>query len=398
MTRILFVDDEPQVLDGIRGMLRKQRDSWQMDFAQSGSEALSLFESHKYDLVCSDMRMPGMDGAQLLTQVSDRWPETVRIVLSGYSELEQTIRLVPIAHQYVCKPCNAQQLCTVIERCLKVRDILQRKSLREIVGRIKSLPALPGTYARLRAALADPNVSVGSVSKIVAEDMAITAKLLQVANSAFFRLARKVTKVDQAVSHLGFGTVSNLVLSMEIFSQWPKTSVSGFDLKKMQSDALVTAALSREVANRTPYVDDALLTGLLHDIGYIILLKECPGSLQEARRLSQERRISLHAAEQEVFGSSHAEIGAYLLAIWGLPYNVVDAVAHHHESLAHMHNGLDLVAITAVANILADEDLVPGSDTYLALSEFLKSAQAPFDAEALIETSRTVKNTGAGTT
>src|SRR3954452_13653416 len=120
MKRILFVDDEQQVLDGLRTMFHRKRNEWQMHFALSGSAAIAELEKQPCDLICCDMRMPAMDGAQVLTQVAERWPETIRIVLSGYSEMAHTIRLVPIAHQYLSKPCDATRIETTIERCWSV--------------------------------------------------------------------------------------------------------------------------------------------------------------------------------------------------------------------------------------------------------------------------------------
>ena len=101
-------------------------------------------QTHPCDVIVTDMRMPAMDGAKLLEIVSGQWPEAIRIVLSGYAELEQTVRLVPFAHQYLSKPCQPQQLENVIERCLLLHELLNQPHLRAIVGRIRKLPSLPG--------------------------------------------------------------------------------------------------------------------------------------------------------------------------------------------------------------------------------------------------------------
>jgi DNA-binding NtrC family response regulator len=124
MKRILFVDDEMAVLDGIRTMLRKKRNEWHLEFANSAAKALELLEQHRFDLICSDMRMPGMDGAQLLTLVSERWPRVARIVLSGHAELAQTAKMRIVAHESLGKPCNAEQLQSTIDRCLAVETLV----------------------------------------------------------------------------------------------------------------------------------------------------------------------------------------------------------------------------------------------------------------------------------
>lgn len=396
MTRILFVDDEPQVLDGIRISLRKRRAEWELDFVDSGAAALAAMELKSYDLICSDMRMPGMDGAQLLTAVSDRWPETVRIVLSGYAELAQTIRLVPIAHQYLSKPCKAEQFDNTIARCINVQQLLGQPTLRAIVGRVKQLPALPRTYDRLRVAMTRPNTTVNEIAAIVGEDMAITAKVLQVANSAFFRLARKVTKVEQAVSHLGFAAVRNLVMCVEVFSQWNRTSdIPGMDLEQSQSKALKTGAVARAIAKSTPFADDALITGLLLDVGYLILINECPDELRRAAKLAEAQQIPMWEAERATIGASHAEVGAYLLALWGLPYSVVEAVAHHHEPNRVAHTEFDLLATATIANAAVDAATNANHRDHSIDDAYLKRVHAPFNWESVVELAKKLADPGA---
>lgn len=143
MKRILFVDDEQAALDGLRYRLHRMSSKWQVDCVDNGPRAIEQMQRQPYDVIVTDMRMPGMDGAELLEIVSGRWPQAVRIVLSGYADLKQTIRLVPFAHQYLSKPCEPRQLEQVIDRCLLLHDMLHGSHLRTIVGRIRKLPSLP---------------------------------------------------------------------------------------------------------------------------------------------------------------------------------------------------------------------------------------------------------------
>jgi putative nucleotidyltransferase with HDIG domain len=398
MKRILFVDDEPAVLDGLRAMLRKRRAEWQMEFVPSGIAALHALESQRFDLVCSDIRMPEIDGAQLLTAISERWPETVRIALSGHLELVQTMRLVPIAHQYLSKPCSAELLQNTLERCLRVQELLTQPALRALVGRVRKLPALPRTYAKLRQAMGRPNVSASEVAQIVSSDMVVAAKVLQVVNSAFFRLARRISRIEQAVTYLGFAAVGNLVMSTEVFSQWNKTSpIPGLDLETMQAKALIAAATARTLAAGTQFVDDAMVAGLLHDIGYMILIEECPNELRHAQREADEQRIPLYQAERRIIGTSHAEIGAYLLALWGLPYSIVEAVAHHHEPSSVSHTEFDILGALVVAAYLTHEqDPIHGQrGTGPQLDAgYLQTIHAPFSWERARECVQLLKTTG----
>jgi HD-like signal output (HDOD) protein len=399
MKRILFVDDEAAVLEGIRTLLHRRRDEWQMEFVDSAAAALTLLEKQPYDLICSDVRMSPMDGIQLLTAVAERWPQTVRIVLSGYAQTDQAMRLVHVAHQFLSKPCQPDQFDNVLERCLRVQELLTRQSLRTLVGRVKKLPSLPRIYGKLRQIMSNPNVSTTDIAKIVAEDVAISAKLLQVVNSAFFRLAKRITKIEQAVAYLGFATVRNLVLSVEVFSQWNKSAAKGgVDPECMQAEALLAATVARAFAEGTPMVDDALVAGLVRDIGYLVLGAECPDDLRRARQLAVDQNIPMHHAERKAFGATHAEVGAYLLALWGFPYPIVEAVAHHHEPGAVPHSEFDLLGVLAVATALISEHSKKVSSNGVTPidEKYLLSIRAPFSLSQAQERVLEIQAAGTG--
>jgi putative nucleotidyltransferase with HDIG domain len=388
--RILFVDDDAPILNGLRVRLHRLRDKWDMEFVESGAQAIQALESSHCDVVVTDMRMPGMDGAELLSIVRDRWPDAVRIVLSGYAELQQVVRLVPYAHQYYSKPCEAGQLENLIDRCLRLHELLRLPTLRAVVGRVCKLPAMPQVYARLQSLLASDETSVRDVAELVASDAAIAAKVLQLVNSAFFRLARRITNIEQAVNHLGFGAIRNLVISAEVFSRWPgRDPKSVMSLDKLQSHVHTVAAAARSLAAGTPRADDALLAGLLHDIGYWILANECSDELAKALETAVALKIPLHEAETRVIGASHAQIGAYLLGIWGLPYPVIEAVAYHHTPQSVPQSEFEPLAIVCTAHALLPADDTEAFNAPVAAdpkvdAQFLASVNAPFDwAEAV---------------
>ncbi len=356
MRCILFVDDDLPLLEALRLRLRRMNDKWEMTFVDSGAGALAELERRPYEVIVSDMRMPGMDGAELLRKVSERWPHIVRIVLSGYSDLQQTIRLVPLAHQYLCKPCEPLHLENTVERCFELQELLRAPGLRALVGRIRQLPSMPATFAKLQTAMEDENASVHDIAHIVSSDSVIAAKVLQIVNSAFFRLARPMTNVDQAINYLGFNAVRNLAISAEVFTRWSKAQAALVDLEQLQQHVLSVATVTQALTDKGPVADDALLCALLHDIGYWVLIQECPKELGQAISMAIADHIPLHEAEQRVIGSTHAQIGAYLLGIWGLPYPIVEAVAHHHAPQGVRQTGFDALAALAVASALAPVD------------------------------------------
>jgi HD-like signal output (HDOD) protein len=355
MKNIIFVDDERDLLDGLRARLYKHRNDWRMQFVLSGEEAIALFEKEPVDLIVSDVRMPGMDGGQLLTTVKERWPTTMRIIISGYADPTQALRLASLAHQYLAKPCEDRQVENVIERCFHLQDLLSQESLRTVVGRIGKLPAMPKTFARLQAALAQPSVTAGEIADIVSTDAAIASKVLQITNSAFFRLRKPMVRIKDAVTYLGFGTVRNLVLCAEISSSWKSPrELPEVDPLDLQKHAEYSAAACKALAGGRVSPDDAWLAGLLHDIGYWILIQECPGQLAQAIALSKAEAAPLSQCEIKTIGATHAQMGAYLLGLWGLPYPIVEAVALHHTPDAITPHGYDLLAALAVAHTLME--------------------------------------------
>ena len=387
MKRILFVDDELLVLEGLRMRLHRLRSKWEMEFVSSGKGAIEIMEQRRFDVIVSDQRMPQMDGAALLRTVVQRWPHAVRIVLSGYAELEQAVRLVPVAHQYISKPCDPNQLENVIERCLALQALLDRPALRELVGRLGSLPPAPSTYAELQVAMASESSTVTDVARIIARDTIVAGKLLQMVNSAFFRLPRRITTVEQAVGYLGLSTVRNLVVSAEVFSKWPASTIrQSIHLDTLQEHASQVAAVAHALTRSSPIANDTLLAALLHDIGYWVLTQERPIELAEAQRLATAESIPMDQAETRVLGASHAEIGAYLLGIWGFPTSIVEAVAHHHSPSAVVQAEFDTLAALCIAHALAEPREsrafagVPVTHTEID-SGYLDIVHAPFSWE-----------------
>jgi HD-like signal output (HDOD) protein len=384
---IVFVDDDPAILDGLRVRLYKHRHDWGMKFFADGAHAIAEFESNRVDLIISDVRMPGMGGGQLLSILKERWPATIRIILSGYADATQALRLASLAHQYVAKPCEAEEMENVIERCFLLQELLEGDSLRDIVGRIGRLPATPKVYARLQTALAAPDVNADDIGRIVSADAAIAGKVLQITNSAFFRLRKPIVRIKDAVTYLGFATIRNLVMSAEIFAEWkmPAVLAGEVDPEHMQRHAQLTAQACQSLAAGKVSPDDAWLAGLVHDIGYKILTLECPEELKRAIVLSQGHGEPLIKYEKEVIGATHAEIGAYLLGLWGLPYAIVEAVALHHAPHTVPSHGFDLLATLSLAHSLLDPSVAGGFNSNVMTSPggvdaaCFPSLNAPFD-------------------
>ncbi|MEJ2078644.1 MAG: response regulator [Acidobacteriota bacterium] len=359
---VLFVDDQPSVLHGLRRTLWPHRREWEMFFASSAAEALQILEAHPLEVIITDMRMPGVDGAQLLEMVRQRHPDVVRIVLSGYSASETILQSVGAAHQYLSKPCSAENLEVTIRRAFLVKQLLEvNPSLQALVGRIQTLPALPSLYLRITRELQAEEPSLKTIGAVVSQDPGMAAKMLQLVNSAFFALPRRVEDPAQAVTLLGIEVTKALVLSLEIFSQHERLSIGGVSLERLWQHSTRCALLTRRLAEAEHATsggiqDRAYTTGLLHDIGKLILGAMLPSEYRKVGRNAADQSIPTFAAERERWGTEHAAVGAFLLGLWGLPEDLVQAVRWHHEPRETENEAwADLTLLVHVSNALVDE-------------------------------------------
>jgi len=223
--RILFVDDESHILHGLRRLLSPLRQEWDMVFVGSGAEAMTVLAQTACDVVVSDMRMPGMDGIQLLTQVMERFPLTVRIILSGYADSSMILKAVGPVHQYLAKPCDAATLQVTVARACALRALLADPTLQGLVAGMQTLPSLPTLYLEVLDASLDPRGSLERVGDIMSRDISMTARMLQLVNSAFFGLPRAISNPVEAAMFLGTGTLKALVLSIQTFTQFPRPDI-----------------------------------------------------------------------------------------------------------------------------------------------------------------------------
>lgn len=379
MRNILFVDDESRILEGLQRMLRPRRDEWAMSFANSGEAALAMLEAAPFDVIVSDMQMPKMDGATLLTHVRDRFPNVVRIVLTGHTSLEASIRAVPVAHQFLAKPCDASVLQVAVERACALKASLSSVTLSRTISQIQDLPAMPRTFAALTKALGEPEASIHQIAQIIERDVAVAAKVLQLVNSPLFGASRHITAVNTAVSYLGVNILKNLVLSIETFNLFGNVAAAGgYPVAQLHQHAHLSARIAARLPTQGHFQDAACVAALLHDIGTLVLMAKLPAQLSQALARAREEKCPVYVAEERLLGVTHAEIGAYLLGLWGLPYVIVESIAYHHAPARVPHRGFDSLAAVYVADTLAHEieDVIPGWPQYERASPDLAYLEA----------------------
>ena len=331
--RILFVDDERPILEGYRTALRKQRKRWDMAFADSGAAALEMLEERPVAVLVTDMRMPGMDGATLLNEVGERWPDTLRIILSGYSEQEMILRVVKAAHHFLAKPCSPEELTAVIERVLALRETLTDEAVLKLAGGMEGLPTIPQLYLMLVEELEKPESSLDRVGAIIERDPGVSASLLKVVNSSFFGFFGEVNSPARAAALLGVEPLKGLVLSASLFEGDAQTARL-FPLRRMARHARNVGLIARCIAmteqKDKQFAEQAFLAGLLHDMGKLLFMRMRGKEYADLIAQANADGASLHDAEKARFGANHAELGAYLLGVWGINPDVATAVGAHH--------------------------------------------------------------------
>jgi putative nucleotidyltransferase with HDIG domain len=268
---------------------------------------------------------------------------------------------MPVCHQFLSKPCDADTLVSAVNRTCRLQSMIANESLRKVMGGISRLPALPTLYMELQAVIAGGCADPRAVARIVSRDISMSAKVLQIVNSAYFGLGRRISSVEQAVIYLGALTVQQMVLA-SVFSGVVLPPNCGIRMKDLSEHSLLTAAIARNMFALNPdKAPQAWTAGMLHDLGKVVLAWNLPDHLRAALELAGNTSCSLFSAERDLYGVTHAEVGAYLLGLWGLPGEIVEAVANHHQPEETQPAGLDLVVSTHTANALAHECASPQS-------------------------------------
>jgi HD-like signal output (HDOD) protein len=366
MKKILFVDDEALVLEAMQRMLHTMRSEWDMRFAASGEQALQMLAESPADVVISDMRMPQMNGAQLLNEVLRLHPKTVRLILSGYADMEMILQCINGTHQFLAKPCGGDMIKNVVRRALEMDAWVNNDQLKLLVSRLGALPSLPTLYFEIFRQLESPAADLDKIGAIIARDPAMTAKMLQLVNSAFFGLHRKLTAPGEAVLQLGLQTIKSLVLILHVFAELKTPESLQGPVQKLWHHSLATAATARRIAvaeqQEKNLVEECFTAGLLHDIGRLMLMSNLSEEYALVMQRAERENLSLVAAERAVLGTTHAEVGGYLLGLWGLPIALVETTVFHHWPSRCQKREFNTLTIVHAANILEQDPLAPGRD------------------------------------
>ena len=354
-TAIVFVDDEPKILSGLRRLLRGMRNEWDMRFPGSGAEVLDLLAQERCEIIVSDMRMPCMDGVELLTEVRERYPHIVRIALSGQASKNTVLRSIGLVHQYLAKPCDAEMVKSTLIRICALQDLLPNEDLRERLSSMKALPSIPSLYETMVEALESTSPSTSEIGRIVSQDLAISARILQLGSSAFFSSPTHLLDPTKTAISFGPDTLKALTLSDHAFSQFDQTRLAEIPIDQLSRHSRAVAECAKIIANSEngdgDFINHAFIAALLHDIGKLALAAEFPEQYASIlAEVSDEQLIT--TGERERFGTTHAEVGAYLMGLWGLPERIVEAIAFHHSPMQSKSREFTPLTVTHVADAL----------------------------------------------
>lgn len=348
---VLFVDDEQDILDGLFRSFSATDEPWNMLFATSGRQALELIGAHKIDVIVSDLKMPQMDGAQLLETVRQVSPDTTRIILSGGAERDVPYQVAGPAHQHYAKPCSSTRLAEAINRALAIRERLRSPKLLSLISGMKSVPTLQKSLTDLLNEIQSPRSSVGGVARIIERDIGLTAQLLKFANSNFFRVAVPITDATHAVRLLGLEIIRALFVIAGAFETFHKSGIESCVISRLQERSLTIGLLARNIASAEgmPHqvAEQAQCAGMLAHIGSLLLLATMKNKVKEIADELDSLGGTITSVERKFLGVTHADCGASLLDLWGFPPAVVEAVLFHHEPGQH-GEASPFTALTAV--------------------------------------------------
>ncbi|MEZ5308767.1 MAG: response regulator [Pyrinomonadaceae bacterium] len=333
MINVLYVDDDASGLAAFRNVLTLIRPGWKVFTARNAASAMEVLEGNDIDAVATSMYMPGVRNERLLREIRELYPQVARIMVAGHESASEVLETLGDAHQYLPKPMQAVHLVEAVEHATALKTLLRNERVRAAVGHLDTIPSMPAVYKKFVDEVNRSEPSVKKLGEIIGNDIGLTAKILQIANSAFFGFQKGVTNPVEAVRMLGVDTVKSLTLAIGVFSQFQGKNKNIGYINHIWNHSLRGATMAKHIAEleAPELAEDAFSAGLLHDIGEVVMAFNAPKQFAITRNFDACEGDLQMEAERHVFGANHSELGAYLLGLWGLPQMIVEAVAFSHN-------------------------------------------------------------------
>ncbi|MFK7966872.1 MAG: HDOD domain-containing protein [Burkholderiaceae bacterium] len=333
MIRIVFVDDEPNVLKGLMDALRRQRRSWEMTFFESGSQALNFLSQNSADIIVSDMRMPQMDGGELLEAVRQLHPHMTRIVLSGHSERDQLLRASAVAHQYLSKPCNGQALRDALAGIARAREQFSNRGVHEMVGRLDALTSVGALQQEMMQFTAGGSSIHEALAILLAKESDLEARVVELACQAFPELDLGVQSNTKVLDALGFERVHGISLAASMVADLIQCNAfEKFGHARWIKHSLRCARIAEELIFEPDQKAAGFSAGLLHNIGEVVHSLIEPEVYVEIGNAIASDASDPCEVETNALGFHHGQTGGFLLDSWGLKPEIAQVALHHHET------------------------------------------------------------------
>lgn len=338
------------------------RENWRMTFAHAGDEALVAMDEQEFDAIVSNLKLRGMSGAELLHEVRQRRPDMWRFLRCEPRIAQESRGWAGAAHQFI-PTRDVEAIESRLAQAFRKEFWMPSGVAQNLLITCPLLPSPPTIYYRILETMGSPNASLEKIGSLIEQDPAMSAKLLKLVNSAVFSLQMEVNRASDAVMYLGMETTKAMVLMAHTSSAFQSVERVDFPMELVMRHSFTTARFARWISQvecprgQTP--DQAFTAGLLHDIGKFLLAGNRPEAYARAIQYARRGKISLRQAEVDFFGADHAELGGCLLASWGLPQPIVEAVALHHNPAWLSENGFCATTAVHAANVFANEEDSP---------------------------------------
>jgi len=346
--------------------LARWADKWAV-IPTDGSALLDLLGQHPADGIICQYHAGDEAGLETLNEIGRVHPRIVRFLRCGRAEKPPSTSFTGVPPGFLWNDVQPEAVDELLTRALLVDRWIANDAIRQLLPQIHLLPALPKIYTGVVTELQSSSASMKVVAGLIAQDPVMTAKILQVVNSAYFGLPRQIASAMDAVLFLGSERTQALILAARVFSLFGTANCTGFSPELEWHHSMEVACLARAImvaeTEDTVVADQSFTAGLLHDIGKSLLVANFPEKYSEVLTQAQRRGTAVHEQEIELFGTSHAELGACLLAIWGLPLPIIEAVAWHHQPSRAIDRTFSPLTAVHVANSISREraSTPPGS-------------------------------------
>jgi len=263
-----------------------------------------------------------------------RHPKTARIVLSGHADSALTMQCAGATHQFLLKPCDSRTLSLSIHRALAASQWQDHEQVRALAGRMTRLPSVPPLYFQILEEMQTAGATFSKVGQLISREPRLAEKFLALVNCNSSEFGRPITDPAQAVMHFGFEIVKSLVLGAHVFCEFCTREGSKTLIERVCRHSMTVAfsarRLCRSEGKDDRFVHESFIAGLFHDLGRLALAANFPFEYAEVPTCCQMQSMPILEAERSIFGITHAELGAYLLGLWGFPGGIVEAAAFHH--------------------------------------------------------------------